>query len=64
MQDTTERVEFLLILMEEKRQGLDKLIAAGNHQKEYNDLLLNKKAEYTYFVNVLRAVLDPSKDIY
>jgi hypothetical protein len=64
MQDTTERVEFLLILMEEKRAGLDKLIAVGNHQKEYRDLLLNKKAEYTYFVNVLRAVLDPSKDIY
>lgn len=64
MHDTRERVEFLLMLMEEKRAGLDKLIAVGGHKKDYKELLLNKKAEYTYFVNVLRAVLDPKQDIY
>ena len=64
MQDTKERVEFLLILMEEKRAGLEKLLEVPGHSKEYEDLLLNKKAEYTYFVGALRAVLDPSKDIY
>lgn len=64
MQDVTERVQYLRILMQEKRDGLDKLIAVGNHPKEYSDLLLNKQAEYSYFVKALDAVLDPSKTIF
>lgn len=64
MTDVTERVKFLIMVMEEKMAGLEKLIAAGGHEEKYNDLLLNKQAEYRYFTKVLYNVLDPDAVIF
>lgn len=64
MNDTTERVQYLRMLTSNKLDGLRKLIAAGGHDKDYYALLLNKEAEYTYFIKALDAVLDPSQTIF
>lgn len=60
MNETIEdRIETLRNSLSEKLIGIRKLYERGGHDDWYADFLLNKEAEYKYFLKSLDNILVP-----